>query len=393
MAMGDSGPVRYDPYSPEVQADPYPFYRWLRDYAPVHSVAERDLWVLSRYDDVQWASREWRTFSTASGTDPDYVGKVVGINGFLDMDPPRHDELRKIVRDFFTPAAIAACEFDIIRRADALLESMSSRGEADLATEYAAALPRGVVAGLLGVPSGDLRALTLGVFRCYESSPFELTEAVRAAADEVHVYCADLLDERARAPRDDVVTALARARTDAAASLDEAVSTCLLIFTAGYVTTAGLIGGAAHLLAEHPDERAKLAVEPERLPVAVEEFLRIEPPIQALARNTTRDVELHDTVIPAGARVLFLYGSANHDERRFPDPERLDLGRADNRHLAFGEGVHRCLGSSLARLEGRVAIERLLARMPEYVVTGPVQRVSSPVSREIVSLPVAFAPV
>jgi cytochrome P450 len=384
--------VAFDPFGPEVQADPYPAYRRLRDHAPVHHNAERGLWSLSRYDDIRQASRDWRTFSTAAGTDPDYVGKVLGLNGFLDVDPPRHDDLRKLVLDFFAPASIAALEPRIAREADRLIDGFAPRGEVDLAREFACILPLVVVSELVGVPGADLRDLTRLVFRCYEPSPFELTDGVQEASDALKGYFTDQLDECSRRPRPDILTRLAQARDQQAATLDELLDTCLLLFIAGYMTTAGLLGAAMHLLVLHPDVRAQLAADPTGWPLAVEEFLRFDPPVQLLARSTTADVTLHDTTIPAGARVLLLYGSANRDDRRFADPDRLDVRRSDNRHMAFGEGVHHCLGATLARLEGRIGLERLLARIPDYELAGPIARVSSPVSHEIVSLPVTFAP-
>jgi cytochrome P450 len=391
--------VEYDPFSPAVQADPYPVYRRLRDDAPVHHNAERGLWSLSRYDDVSRASRDWRTFSTADGTDPDYVGKVLGLNGFLDVDPPRHDELRKLVFDFFAPAAIASLEPEITRQADALIDALIDalveQEEADLARQFASIFPLGVVAHVVGVPSVDVGDLMRLVFRCYEPSPFALTDGVRDAHAALRAYFTDALDDRQRAPRGDVLTRLAGARSsgtggDDSAELDELLDTCLLLFIAGYVTTAGLLSTALHQLALHPTERAALRAQPVRLPVAIEEFLRFDAPVQLLARTATTGVTMHGTTIPAGGRVLLLYASANHDERQFPDPERLDLTRPANRHLSFGEGIHRCLGSTLARLEGRIGLGRLLERLPDYELAGPVARTTSPVSREIVSLPVVF---
>ncbi|HZQ27703.1 MAG TPA: cytochrome P450 [Acidimicrobiales bacterium] len=389
--MGNSrAPVEYDPFSPAVQADPYPVYRRLRDDAPVHHNAERDLWSLSRYDDVSRASRDWRTFSTAEGSDPDYVGKVLGLNGFLDLDPPRHDELRKLVFDVFAPAAIAALEPEVTRQADALIDALAERDEADLARQFAAIFPLGVVSHVLGVPHADGPDLMRLVFRCYEPSPFELTDSVNEARLALRAYFSDALDDRRQGPRNDVLTRLAAARTSADADLEEVLDICLLLFTAGYVTTAGLLGTALHELALHPTDRSALRAQPGRWPQAVEEFLRFDAPVQLLARTVRTDVTLHGTTIPAGARVLLLYASANHDERQFPDPERLDLTRPDNRHLSFGEGIHRCLGSTLARLEGRVGLRRVVERLPDYELAGPVSRTMSAVSREIVSLPVAF---
>jgi cytochrome P450 len=386
----------YDPFSDLGTDDPYPLYARLRDEAPAYHNPDRGFWALSRFDDVQAAARDWETFSSAPCVDPDYVGVRLRLNSFLDMDPPTHDVLRRIVRAHFTPKAIAEFEAMTVGIADELVDALSQAGEGDLARDLAWALPLKATMALLGVPAADFEFLRDTFEALWHENRLWIEPAPdapsRVAAASLHEYFATILVDRARSPAgasSDVLDTIAGAYTADPANLGQLAEVCIVLYIAGYETTANLLSSALLVLAENPPERAWLAAHPEGIPDAVEEFLRFDAPVQVLARDTTRPVELHGERLPAGARVLLLYGAANRDPRRFPDPDRLDLTRPVLRHLAFGSGIHHCLGAPLARLEARVALGRLLAKMPAYAVSGPVIRNTNMVStRGITSLPV-----
>jgi cytochrome P450 len=355
----------YDPFL--FYDDPYPTYRRLRDEALLYHNAERSLWVLSRFGDVQRAGRDWKTFSSAEGVDID--DSRLGPGSFLDADPPRHDELRKILHADFTPGRMRLLEQRISVRVDELLEPLLAAGGGDFAGEFALRLPVSVMAGLLGTPEADHGDLERWYFGMLEREPGrpEVTEGAVRAAEEMRVYIQAIVAERQASPRDDLFGTIASAQADGRLTSEEVDGMCRLLLLAGIHTTASLIANTLIALEEAGDARADLARHPEALPVAVEELLRFLSPVQSGARVTTRDVEIHETVIPRGDRVLLLWASANRDERRFSDPDKLDLRRPPLRHAGFGEGIHFCLGAPLARLEARIAfafLERGIARLP-----------------------------
>jgi cytochrome P450 len=384
----------YDPFSNLGMADPYPLYARLRDEAPAYHNPDRGFWALSRFDDVQTAARDWETFSSAPCVDPDYVGVRLRINSFLDMDPPIHDVLRRIVKAHFTPKAIKEFEAVTVGIADELIDCLVEAGKVDLASDLAWVLPLKATMALLGVPAADFAFLRDTFDRLWHENRLWIEPAPdapsRVAAASLREYFAATLVERATRPGgEDVLSTVAEAYAADLATLDQLAEVCIVLYIAGYETTANLLSSALLVLAENPVQRAWLAANPDGLPDAVEEFLRFDAPVQVLARDTTKPVELHGQRLPAGARVLLLYGAANRDPRRFPDPDRLDVTRPVVRHLAFGSGIHHCLGAPLARLEARIAIGRLLARMPEYAISGAVIRNTNMVStRGITSLPV-----
>ena len=383
--------VRYDPFAELGIEDPYPLYARLRDEAPAYHNSDRDFWALSRFEDVQAAARDWETFSSEPCVDPDYVGVRLRLNSFLDLDPPMHDLLRRIVKAHFTPNAIKQMEVTTGAVADELVGAFLAAGEADLARDFAWGLPLKVTMALLGLPREDFPFLRDTFERLWEDNRLWIEPAPdapsRIAAARVHEYFAAAILERERQPADDVLTTIAEAHTREL-GLDVLAELAIVLYIAGYETTANLLSNSLLHLAEHPDQRAWLVANPDRLPEAVEELLRFDAPVQVLARNTTKPVELHGESLPAGARVLLLWGAANRDPRRYDDPGRLDLGRPVLRHLSFGNGIHHCLGAPLARQEARVAFAKLLAHVPEYVIGEPVVRNTNMVStRGIVSLP------
>jgi cytochrome P450 len=391
-----SSELFYDPFADLGPADPYPAYRRLREEAPLYHNPDRDFWALSRYDDVQAASRDWKTFSSADGVDPDYVGVRLGLNSFLDMDPPRHDILRKIIREHFNPNTVNEIEGFASRASTNLLDNLIPAGTADLAAEFAWVVPLIITAGLLGLPPEDHDQLQATFDSLWIDNRLWAEPAVdshaRVSAAELREYFASKISARRLSPPgSDVLSTVADAHAAGVAGLDDLAEVCILVYIAGYETTANLIANSLLHLAENPLQRERLAAEPNGLPVAVEELLRFDAPVQMLARNATTTVALHGRELPAGSRVLLVYGAANRDHRRFRDPDRLDLARPVVRHLAFGDGIHHCLGAPLARLEARVALRHVLARIPNYEVSGTVVWNTHQVAtRGIASLPARF---
>jgi hypothetical protein len=377
--------VEYDPFL--FYEDPYPIYRRLRDEAPVYLSPERRLWVLSRFDDVQRAGRDWRTFSSAEGVDID--DSRLGPGSFLDADPPRHDELRKLLHADFSPAALRRLEPLIAAKVDALVSALLERRSVDLVDELARRLPVSVVCDLLGAPAEDhpqLEAWYAGMLHREPGRP-EVTETAERATREIRDYFVAAVTERMAAPRDDLFSTIAAAHGEGRLTMEEVDGMCRLLLLAGVHTTSSLIANTLMLLEDRPDDRRSLGADPARLPTAIEELLRFLAPVQSGARVTTAEVALHGVAIPRGERVLLLWASANRDERRYPDPDTLDLGRTPLRTMAFGEGIHFCLGAPLARLESRIAFEALFTRIPEYEIVGPVERHFTFLERGIARLP------
>jgi cytochrome P450 len=389
--------IDFNPYDHALHADPYPTYRVLRDEHPAYRNDRLGFWALSRYDDVLTALRVPSTFSSAAGITIDARGREFKPM-MITMDPPDHTRLRNLVAKAFTPGRVAALEPRVRAIAAELLDNFATRGTADLVDQFAWPLPATVISELLGVPAADrasFRAWSSDLVRgahTADIAPAQLGQAAMRAAMELYRYFGGLLAERRAAPRDDLVSALLAAEMDGRAlTEDELLGFCFLLLIAGHETTANLLGNAFLALARHPDARAGLARDPGGLTTAVEEFLRYDAPVQGLARTVARDVEVHGRRLHAGDKVLLLFGSANRDERRFAEPDRLILDRRPNPHLAFGHGTHACLGALLAEMEARVGLELFLARIPDYdVVDGEVERLHSGPIRGLARLPITF---
>jgi cytochrome P450 len=385
----------FDPYDPALHEDPYPVYRQLRDEAPIYRNPELEFWALSRWDDVAGALQRPRLFCSSRGI-------AVGTRGvprtpmLIMLDPPRHTRMRALVSRAFTPRRIAALEPRIRAVAAALIDGFQARGEADLVADFAAPLPTIVIAELLGVPPEDQAMFKekSNAMASFRPEDF-LSPAGRpglAPMVALGTYLARVYEERRREPRDDLMSALLAAEVDGRSlTMEERVGFAILLLVAGNETTTNLISNAAVLLERHPEQRARLIEEPARIPTAVEEFLRFDSPVQGLARTLTDAVEIHGRRLAAGDQVLLLFASANRDPRRVRDPDRFDVTRDPNPHLAFGFGAHFCLGASLARLEARIAFETLLARLPGFWLVEPqVERLRSGPIRGVVRLPIAF---
>jgi hypothetical protein len=393
--------MEFDPFDPELHQDPYPVYRRLRDDFPVHHNPQLRFWTLSRYADVLGALQAPDRFISGKGV---YVGIPEDDDGkitaevplLITTDRPRHTQLRTLVSRAFTPRRIALLEPRIRAIARSLLDNVKGRREFDLVREFSGPLPTIVIAELLGVPAEDqewFKEKSTAVAQFDPTAPRDGDAAARqlGPALELARYLAEVLAQRRREPRDDLLSALLAAEIDGQRlSEPELIGFGFLLLVAGNETTTNLISNAAILLDRHRDQRRLLVDDPARIPGAIEEFLRYDSPVQGLARTLTAPVTLHGVTIPEGSKVLLLFGSANHDERAIPEAERFDVLRDPNPHVAFGFGAHFCLGANLARLEARVAFEELLARLPDYRMTqSRVARHCSGPIRGALSLPVA----
>ncbi len=390
--MGPQEPVRWDPLV--VVDDPYPVYRRLRDEAPLHHDEDRGIWAFSRFEDVQRAARDWQTFSRSEGNDHDDTYQLFQPAGDLAaLDPPEHTRMRGALRGAFSPSAIKARFEPAVRlTARRLIDRFADRGAADLARELARPLPAEMVCTWLGFPDDDHPELLDWFGHMLERVPGQRTLPASAleARDRLRAYIEEVAADRRATPRDDLLSVLVQAQANGTISRDEVLGCCVLLFMAGITTTSGLISNSLFHLNRFPDQRELLRLEPERITAAIEELARFDAPIQTVLRTATRDVESFGAVIPAGAHVSLIWASANRDERRWRDPDRLDITRAPERHVSFGEGIHHCIGAPLARLEARIALEELFARIPTYAVSGPIRRVTTPTDRALESLPVEF---
>jgi cytochrome P450 len=377
--------------------DPYPVYRRLRDEAPVHHDERLDLWALSRFDDVQAAAKDWETFSTSiggRGNDIDDTFQLFLPAGDLaGVDPPVHTRLRGALRMAFSPSALRTRFEPIVRRKVLeLIDAFAANGRADFARDLARPLPGTTMFSWFGFPETDHPELLAWFGEMLERDAGVAALPARALAgrDKMRAYMQAAAAERRRVPREDLMSFLVAANDAGQISADELLGSSMLLFVAGITTTSGLISNSLLHLARSPDQRNRLRDDPPIMAGAIEELLRYDAPIQALARTTTRDVALHDAIIPAGARVALVWASANRDERRWEDPDRLDLTRPVQRHVSFGDGIHHCLGAPLARLEAGIVFEELFRRIPEYAVAGPIVRIKTPTDRALESLPVEF---
>ncbi len=369
--------MELNPFSYSFHEDPYSIYAWLRNNAPVYRNEALDFYALSRYADVLAAHIDHETYSSAKGTVLEMNPQMVeAMPIILFMDPPRQTRLRKLVSAAFTPRRIAALEPTVRALAVHFLDRLEGERTCDFVREFAALMPIEMISTMLGVPAEDrnhLRELTDEALTRHPDKPEFPPEALQANAQVIQ-YFAGLVAERRRQPRDDMTSALVQAEvedddgTRQRLTDVEIIAFCGLLSGAGNETVTKLLGNAVVLLARHPAERDKILADPERTADAVEEVLRYWPPAQYSMRTLTRDVELHGETIPREARVLLLTGSACRDEREFERADAFDIDRRIPTQLAFGYGIHRCLGGSLARLESRVALEELHRRFPAYQI-------------------------
>ncbi|CAI7977574.1 putative cytochrome P450 123 [Frankia sp. Hr75.2] len=366
----------WDPFDKEIDVNPHPLWKRMRDEAPVYHNEKFDFYALSRFTDVDTAHLDPAAYSSKYGTVLELMKPEPWDTGqIIFMDPPTHTLLRVLVSRAFTPRRVGGLEGVIRDLCAELLDPQVGSGGFDFVQDFAAQLPSLVISQLIGVDPADredVRKMIDGTFYL-DPEKGMFNETAMAATAKFHGYLNGQIQERVKNPRDDMMTALTQAEitTDDGTrrlSLSEATDFTALLVSAGTETVARLLGWACVLLAAHPDQRADLAADPSLLGGAVEETLRYEAPSPVQGRVTTRDVEVHGTEIPARSKVLLLTGSAGRDDRKYDDPDRYDIRRTFDRHLSLGRGVHFCLGASLARMEGRIALEETLRRFPTWDV-------------------------
>ncbi|SEP25793.1 cytochrome P450 family protein [Trujillonella endophytica] len=411
-AGSDADPVPgAEIYTPAFRADPFPTYARLRAERPVVKVRTPrfDSYLVTRYHDARAALSDPRLSKDLYRAGDTYL-EVFGMKArqintnMLNSDPPEHTRLRRLVSQAFTPRRIEAMRPRVEQVVETLLDRIAPTGRTDFVDDVALRLPLAVIGDLLGIPPADHEEILRGtqVIRTVGTggrSPQEDRAAIAAAQEGLHAYFAGLVAAKRRAPADDLVSSLIAAR-DEQGRLSEAelVSTSFLLLFAGYQTTSDFLGNAVVALLTHPEQLELLRREPERLPDAVEELLRFDCSVPVSSfRFATEDMEIGGVPIPAGSIVTVVLSSANHDPAVTPDPERLDLTRVDVPHLAFGHGLHYCLGTALARMEATTALRRILVRLPDLRLDVGVEELlwlpAASAFRGLLELPLRFTPV
>jgi cytochrome P450 len=367
--------VHYDPYDAELNADPYPMFRRLREDAPLYYNAEHDFYALSRFGDVSKGLVDHDTFSSARGAILEWIkaGLEVPPGIVTFEDPPIHNIHRNLLARMFTPRKMSELEEKIRQFCCRCLDPHVGTGQFDFVRDLGAPMPMQVIGMLLGIPDADLDAIR---DRSNTNLQTEAGKPMKISAKGIQrlgAAYADYIDWRAEHPSDDIMTELLNVEFEDETGTvrrlrrDELLLYVNVIAQAGNETTTRLIGWAGKLLAEHPDQRRDLVEQPGLIPQAIEELLRFEPPAPHVARYVTRDVDYYGRTVPEGSVMMMLIASACRDHRQYPpDGDVFDIHRKPHQHLAFGLGIHYCLGASLARLEGRVALEEILKRFPEW---------------------------
>jgi cytochrome P450 len=369
--------IYYDPYDFEIDADPYPLWKRLRDEAPVYYNDRYDFFALSRFDDVERGLVDWRTYTSTRGSVLELIKADLQLppGSIIFEDPPSHDLHRGLLSRVFTPRKMNAIEPKIREFCARSLEPLVGTGGFDFIADLGAQMPMRTIGMLLGIPEQDQEALRESIDEGLRLADGTMPDAMsQDFIDHSASAFEEYIDWRADHPSDDVMTELLQAEFEDATGTRrrltraEVLGYINLLAGAGNETTTRLIGWTGKLLAEHPEQRRELVEDRSLVPKAIEEILRFEPPSPVQARLVTKDVEHHGHVIAAGSAVLLLNGSGNRDERKFADPDRFDVHRTIDHHLAFGYGIHFCLGAALARLEGRVALDEVLQRFPTWEV-------------------------
>jgi cytochrome P450 len=384
----------YDPFDPVIDADPYPVYRRLREEAPLYYNQRHDFYAVSRADDVDRILLDNATFISGRGGILDFIRANLEMPPamFIYTDPPIHTRYRKVLHGVFTPRRIAELEPKIRAFCSRSLDAVIGSGGFDFMADLGTQVPMRTIGMLLGIPESEQDSHRQDTDRSLRADPGEQLKPADGFAEGSAF--AQYIDWRAEHPSDDLMTDLLNAKLEEAdgtsrhLTREEVLTLTSLIAAAGAETTGHLICWAGKVLADHPDQRRQLAKDFSLIPKAIEEILRLESPAQQFARYVDKDTEFYGQTVPEGSIMLFLLGSANHDDRRFPDGDRFDIHRENTKHVSFGIGAHYCLGAALARLEGRVALEELLKRFPEWEIDVDNARMaSSPALRGWDSLP------
>jgi cytochrome P450 len=365
----------YDPYDWEIDTDPYPVWKRLRDESPLYYNEKYDFYALSRFDDVEKASVDWRTYVSGKGSVLEIIrsGMEIPPGNILFEDPPAHDRHRSLLSRVFTPKRMAAIEPKVRAFCARSLDPLVGSGEFDFVRDLGAQMPMRTIGMLLGIPEQDQEAIRDRIDEGFKMEAGTMPEEP-AYRSNIGDGFEEYIDWRAQHPSDDLMTALLQAEyedesgTTRRLSREEVLTYVGLLAAAGNETTTRLIGWTGKVLADHPDQRQELVEDPSLVPNAIEELLRYEAPSPIQARHVTKDAEHYGQVIPEGSILCLLTGAANRDERHFADPDRFDIHRQIDHHVTFGYGIHFCLGANLARLEGRVALEEVLKRFPTWEV-------------------------
>jgi cytochrome P450 len=369
-----SGPVYWDPYKPEISANPYPIYRRLRDETPLYYNKAYDFYTVSRFSDVDRCLLDHETFSSARSDILEFIKAGVEVpNGrFIWMDPPAHTAYRNVVARVFTPRRMNELEGKIRAYCARCLDPLVGSDRIDFIADLGAQLPGGVIGMLLGIPDEDrdvVRARVEQALRTETGKPMEVSR--RGYGGEGFD---DYVEWRVKHPSNDLMTELLNVEfQDVTGTTRKLTREEILVFVsvlagAGNETTSRLIGWIGKVLSDHPDQRREIASNPALIPAAIEEILRVEPPGTQVARYVTRDCEIHGQAVPKGSVMQCLVAAANRDERRFPEGDRFDIHRQGPPAITFGRGIHSCIGSALARVEGRVALDEVLKRFPDWTV-------------------------
>jgi len=375
MSVTSQSDVYYDPYDVEIWADPYPTFRRLRDEAPLYCNEAHGFFAVSRYADVEQGLVDRDTYISGRGAILELIKADIEFPSgvIIFEDPPVHTAHRGLLSRVFTPRKMNALEPQVRDFCARSLDPLAGAGGFDFVRDLGSEMPMRVIGMLLGIPEADQAAIR---DRSDANLRTEPGQPMRFPVDQVlsgEVF-ADYIDWRADHPSDDLMTELLQAEfedetgTRRRLSREEVLTYVNVVAGAGNETTTRLIGWTGKVLGDHPDQRRQLVEDRSLIPNAIEEILRFEPPALQVARYVTRDVEHYGQVVPEGSIMLFLMGAANRDERRFPDGDRFDIHRQVGQHLTFSYGIHYCLGAALARLEGRIALDEILQRFPEWEV-------------------------
>jgi cytochrome P450 len=373
VTIGSDTSVYYDPFDADINADPYPTFRRLREEAPIYYNERYDVWALARHADVEHGLVDWQTFSNARGDILEIIqsGMELPPGVVLFEDPPLHTMHRGLMSRVFTPKRMNALEGKVREFCAGCLDPLAGADTFDFVADLGAEMPMRVIGMLLGIPDADQTAVrdkSDAFLRTEAGKPMELEQDAIANGE----IFAEYVDWRRQHPSDDLMTALLNAEfedetgTTRTLSRDEVLTYTQVLAGAGNETTGRLIGWLGKVLGEHPDQRRELVADRSLIPNAIEETLRFEPTGPHVARYVARDADYYGQTVPAGSAMLLLVGSANRDERRYEDPDRFDIHRDIGQHLTFGYGLHFCLGAALARLEGRVALDEVLTRFPDW---------------------------
>ncbi len=375
MTITNESDIYYDPFDKEIDKDPHPLWKRMRDEAPLYRNEKFDFYALSRYDDVEKALVDWDTYRSGKGSTLETImaGFDIPPGLILMEDPPIHDLHRGLLSRVFTPKAMNAIEPKVREFCARTLDPLVDGGRFDFIADLGAVMPMLTIGMLLGIPEEDQVAIRDRIdegLRLDDDTEVPAGDLALAGAE----LFSDYIDWRAEHPSDDLMTQLLNAEfedeTGTTRKLDriEILTYVMLLAGAGNETTTRLIGWTGKLLAEHPDQRRELAADRSLVPQAIEEILRYEAPSPVQARTVNRDVEYYGQTVREGSIMVILNGSGNRDDRHFPDGDRFDIHRTIDHHLSFGYGLHFCLGAALARLEGRVALDEVLQRWSDWDV-------------------------